>query len=183
MKKTTQMTDGRDLWAGDGHVTDVVVDLMAEGREDLLPVQVTEHVMGCEVCAGRMGASLAMLEDSYAAVSGLEASVLVELRDGAGRAASFPVVGVLVAAAVAVLGTLPWVQGFVVDAAQVLALLVKWAPKLLVVVVQVIDGGSRWGIWPSVMFLGAAVVLGLTATWLVRVGGPVRARMTGGSWS
>ena len=91
-----------DLWAGDGHVTDTVVDLVADGHEELLPAQVKEHVFGCEVCGRRMGEAIVLLQVASEGLSALEARTLVQRRPDEGSRAPVPLGAVLVAIVVSV---------------------------------------------------------------------------------
>ncbi len=46
------------LWQDDGHVTDVVVDTLADGQEDAVPAEVKDHVQACDPCTQRLGEAL-----------------------------------------------------------------------------------------------------------------------------
>lgn len=98
--KNQDMLPADLLWQDDGHVTDVVVDTLADGQDEAVPEPARDHVEACELCTLRLGDALLLTMQVGEAI---HASV----GQAAARPWPVPVPAMLAAVLVAVLGTVP----------------------------------------------------------------------------
>ncbi len=92
------------LWQQDGHVSDVVLDTLADEQDEIVPVLARDHVSGCDVCTQRLG-------DAVVLALGVDDALkpMVESAATAAQTKSWPlpIPAMLAAVILAVLGTIP----------------------------------------------------------------------------
>jgi len=90
------------LWQDDGHVTDVVVDTLADGQDDVVPAPARDHVTACDLCTQRLGDAVLMA---------MRVGDVLEETMNTARSAQpswpIPIPAVLAAVLIAALGTVP----------------------------------------------------------------------------
>lgn len=89
------------LWQDDGHVTNVVVDTLADGQDDVVPAVARDHVDACDLCTQRLGDALLLTVQVGEALQATVRSASVS------RPWPIPVPAILAAVVIAALGTLP----------------------------------------------------------------------------
>jgi len=90
------------LWQDDGHVTDVVVDTLADGQDEVVPAPARDHVSACDMCAQRLGDAVLLAMRVGDVLEGAMSTARV-----AQPSWPIPVPAVLAAVLVAALGTIP----------------------------------------------------------------------------
>lgn len=110
------------LWQDDGHVSDVVVDSLADGQDEIVDASAREHVDVCELCAGRLGEAVLM---AMSVGEAMERAVGVRAKPW-----PIPVVAVLAAVVLAALGTLPTLADLAARVAELSRAVVSVLPNL-----------------------------------------------------
>lgn len=86
------------VWQDDGHVSEVALGALADGEEELVPVQAARHAAACDACSARLG------EQALLSLSTSEALALME---PATQRRPVPVLAISLALALAALGAAP----------------------------------------------------------------------------
>lgn len=99
-----ELLDKSLLLEADGHLSEVGAATLADGQEELVPVEIWQHVEGCPECLDRLGAEALNTELVQRLVESLEAPQVEAVTPQ-----RVPWWALLAAAALALLGALPTV--------------------------------------------------------------------------
>jgi hypothetical protein len=146
------------LWQDDGHVTDVVVDSLADGQEALVPRVARDHVDACDGCAGRLGEavllSLRVQEHMSAALLPVGGTVAA-----ARTSWPMPVTAIAVALLAALIATLPDLLEAPARFAGAATTLLRVAPDLVRAMLTVARGLGQGAQLSFVSTAGVLVLL------------------------
>lgn len=127
-----------EVWQPDGHLSDVALTALADGEVSLLTARAERHVSSCDACSTRL-CDLAMLSAK------LSESLAAQSRESARAEQPMPVVALLIALGVALLGALPtllaapaWLAGLPSTMMRTAAIALRLATSM----VKVASSGS-----------------------------------------
>ena len=109
--KNVEMLPAELLWEDDGHVTDVVLDALADKEDAIVPQPAHTHLDGCERCLRRLGEAAARSAECGAALVALDAkpaSVPASMVPSSGRSSRAPRYAIGAGLFLATLGTIPF---------------------------------------------------------------------------
>lgn len=164
-----------EVWRADAHLSDLALTLVVDGEEALLPRSARHHLAGCTQCGARLGETAALAAATAAALApvaddAVVAALATEPMPSSAPRFAFPRSALLVALALAGLGSAPAVVSLVREAPSVVT---AWASNLPFVVstsLRVLRGVlERLG--PALPFapLASAIALVLLGIVLVRL--------------
>jgi hypothetical protein len=119
------------LWQDDGHVTDVVVDAIADGEVKIVPLAMLNHVNRCDACATRVGQAALLSVDISDAMRRAANAPAASRAAVIASSWPIPVRAVAAAALLAVIGAVPALSDAPVQIAAFAARVIDLLPTLV----------------------------------------------------
>lgn len=123
------------LWQDDGHVTDVVLDTMADGEDALVPIVARDHVSACDMCTQRLGDAVLLAMRVGAAIE----HVVIAPQP---KPWPIPVPALLAAIVVAMLGMIPVLRDLMASITDLASTMLAIVPNLTRAVLALTRAGT-----------------------------------------
>ena len=122
MSGRTEMLPAELLWEDDGHLTEIVLDALADKQDSIVPQPAHAHLDGCDRCLARLGEAALRSEECAAAMATMEnakpSEVPASMVPSSGRSPRAPRYAIGAGLFLATLGTVPFLinhPAFVAD--------------------------------------------------------------------
>jgi hypothetical protein len=138
MKQSEMMLPAELLWEDDGHLTEVVLEALADAQDGIVPSPAHAHLDGCDRCLRRLGEAATRSAECGAALVALDVQKLAEkhaapasMVPSSGRASRAPRYAISAGLLLATLGTLPFLFNLPAFIADVSFFFSRGAPIML----------------------------------------------------